>query len=180
MWSLGTTLYRSPTRGHAGWEPLRQQLSEARTTDAFGDWPLIASLAAELASIDHATELSGSPPFDRDGHRTFRSLINQLNRAHACIGDRLESRLQSALADVTTLASYSHATQAPPWEKLIEATRPLRASLSARGWSVVDNTISRHLTAPDDRLAGEGAFGPDTAAEEILASLRTRLDSLPW
>jgi hypothetical protein len=108
---------------------LRQQLDAARTTDAFGSWPLIASLAAELASIDHATEFRGSPPFDRDAHPTFRSLIDELNRAHACLGDRLGSRLESAFADVTTLASYSPATQAPPWETLIEVTRPLRASL---------------------------------------------------
>lgn len=214
-------MYRSPTRGHAGWQPLRQQLSEACTTDPFGDWPLIASLAAELPSIDHATELSGSPPFDRDAHPTFRSLIIELNRARACLGDRLGSRLQSAFEEVSTLASYSHATQAPPWEKLIEATRPLRASLllgsavvagfddalaaaelvadpggydrlgrrlddlraiselQGRGWSAVENTISRHLTAPDDPPAGEGEFGPGTAAEEILASLRSRLDPLP-
>jgi hypothetical protein len=108
---------------------LRQQLDAARTTDAFGGWPLIASLAAELGSIDYATELSGSPPFDRDAHTTFRSLVHELNCAHACLGDRLRSMIQSAFEDVTTLASYSHPTEQPPWEKLIEVTRPLRANL---------------------------------------------------
>jgi hypothetical protein len=200
---------------------LRQQLDAARTTDAFGSWPLIASLTAELASIDHATELTGSPPFDRDAQPTFLALIDDLNCAHACLGDRLGSMIQSVFEDVVTLASYSHATQPAPWEKLIEATRPLRANLmlgfavvagfddaleaaesvadpggydrlgrrlddlraiselQGRGWSAVGSEISQQLTAPENRPAGAGEFGPGTASEEILKSLRARLDPLP-
>jgi hypothetical protein len=200
---------------------MRQQLSTARTTEAFGDWPLLASLASELASIDQATEISGAPPFDRDAHPTFRSLIDELRRAHACLGERLGSRFERSFAEATALASYLPSTQAPPWEKLIEATRPLRASLllgsalvagfddalaaaamvadpggydrlgrrlddlraiselQGRAWSAVDSQISHHLTAPADGPTPEEDFGPDTLAEEILASVRARLEALP-
>ena len=222
MWSLSSTIYTSPSHGYPGWSPLRQQLGTARTESGFGDVPLIASLAAELASIDEATQISGHPPFDRDAHPTFRSLVDDLKRAHASLGDQLGSLIRDVIDDAAALESYPQATRQPPWEKLIDATRPLcrdvllggavvagfddalqaaetvddpggydrlerrlsdlRAisELQGRGWKAVADEIREHFTVPPEgRPTGPGAFSPGTPADEILASLRARLEALP-
>jgi hypothetical protein len=222
MWSLSSTTYTSPAHGHLGWSPLRQQLSTARTEGGFGNVPLIASLAAELASIDEATQISGHPPFDGDAHPTFRSLVADLKRAHASLGDQLGSLIQDVIDDAAALQSYPQETQQPPWEKLIEATRPLRrdvllggavvagfddaleaaeavedpgghdrlerrlsdlravSELQGRGWKAVADEIREHFTVPPaGRRTGPGEFSPGTPADEILASLRARLEALP-
>jgi hypothetical protein len=133
MWTLSSTTYSSATHEHRGWLQLRQQLSTARIESAFGDIPRIASLAAELAAIDEATQISGHPPFDRDAHPTFRSLVADLKDAHENLGRHLQSLTQDAIDDVAALRSYPHETQQPPWAKLIDATRPLRRDLLLGG-----------------------------------------------
>jgi hypothetical protein len=214
-------LYTSPAHGHPGWAQLRQQLSTAHTTNAFGEWPLIGPLAAELASIEGAIQSSGHSPFDRGAHKTFGSLIADLNVAYACLGHRLSGLVKKAAEDAAALEPDARRAKPPAWPKLIEATRPLRSDLlrgcavvagfddalaaaesvadpggydrlgrrlddlraiceiQGRGWKEVAGEISRHFTAPDQRPSWPGEFDPATPADEILESLRARLEPLP-
>jgi len=162
MWKLSATLYMSPTRGHPGWAPLRQQLSTAHTTSAFGDVPLIASLAAELASIEDAIRTSGHSPFDDDAHPTFRSLVADLRSAHGALGDRLGALVQGAVDDAVALGNYPYQTHPPPWQRLIEATRSLRADL-LRGRAVVAGF--------DDALAAAEAVGDAWGYDRLARTL---------
>ncbi|MDQ3632085.1 MAG: hypothetical protein M3417_12605, partial [Actinomycetota bacterium] len=152
----------SPTRGHPGSAPLRQQLSTAHTKSAFGDVPLIASLAAELASIDDASRTSGHSPFDDDAHPTFRSLVADLRSAHGALGDRLGALVQGAVDDAVALGNYPYQTHPPPWQRLIEATRSLRADL-LRGRAVVAGF--------DDALAAAEAVGDAWGYDRLARTL---------
>lgn len=127
MWRLSSTIYARPAHEYLGWWQLRQQLGAARSSTALGDIPLIA-LAAELGSLDDATQATGRAPFEQGAHRTFGSLVDDLRRAHANLGQELQSITKEAIEAVEALGSYPKCTQ-PPWEKLIEATRPLRRAL---------------------------------------------------
>ena len=149
-------MFLSRAHPYLGWEPLRQQLSAARTTEAFGDVPLLAALLAELDSIERLFEQSGRLPFDDDAHRTFRSIVSDLEGALGQLGPQLARLAGPAVGEVIGAASSTPRQGGPPWERLLADTAELRAGL--RHGSAVSAGFGDAIAAAE-KTGENGGYG---------------------